>query len=181
LNPNDKHKCSGKTTKGWDCKGNGTVKVGNLWYCPPHQNQGQEDSDSSESEDDENEINQIQNNTPRSLLPVTANHSSNNILKLTKCNGKFGNEEPCDVFIFKEDDAKWRCPLHDKKYLKPEDISETTIKTGPEIKQPEKVSVKEAVLQKEVKKNEDIKISKLTDQTENKSIFFNFKFFFRGL
>ncbi len=107
---NEKNNCSGKNNKGGNCQANATLNIGKHWYCNAHKNQAvvEEQSEKSDSEDDETDY---MHNLP--LMPVLSNQQSSNILKRIKCNGKFDNDNMCDIFIYSEDnDTFWLCPIH---------------------------------------------------------------------
>lgn len=140
--------------------------VHNKWYCKQHQDQATPEviykAISDEESSDEEEI-KADDNKITDLLPVLKAETDIDFLKKIVCNGKFNNEERCDVTIFEINDLpNWLCPIHEylNKKIKTKEISiESKIE---EIK----VKIEESLKKEKINTVEDIP----TVKSELKSI-----------
>ena len=125
-NPNEKHKCSGVTTKNKICKANGIIRIGSTWYCKAHENQAVPDA-GTEEEDEEEESDGDNRNI--NLTPVVkTQEGTTDRLKKVACKKK-----TCDIFIMVgQEDSSWACPLHVLQKAKPDVIKEVIKKVEPE-------------------------------------------------
>jgi hypothetical protein len=179
----DDKKCSGLTTRNLPCKSVQTGLVHNKWYCKQHQDQATPEviytEISDEDSSDEEEI-KADNNKITNLLPVLKAETYIDFLKKIVCNGKFNNEERCDVTIFEKNDLpNWFCPIHEylnKKFKTKEiniesKIEEIKIKIEESLKK-EKINMVEDIptVKSELKSvEEEIQVNK---NNESKIIFY---------
>ena len=122
-------RCFGNNIRGKRCGEKiKTAFINNKYYCEAHINQAppktEIDTEKSDSSDEE-EI-KANNNKITNLLPVLKAETYIDFLKKIVCNGKFNNEERCDVTIFEKNDLpNWFCPIHEylNKKLKTKEIN----------------------------------------------------------